>query len=200
MPPRRRLDPAQRRAQLLDVGARLFAAKPYDEVLMEDVAAQAGVSRALLYKHFPTKRDLFEGVYRAAVDNLVAVTDFQSDAPLIDQVVAGLDAHFDYFVANRNTVLAANRTLAGDPVIQALIVDEISLLRQRIVDASELDHHARALVSTALAGWLMFVRMVCVEWLATEAFSRDELRDMCLGALLGALGGTTDLSQPPSPS
>jgi AcrR family transcriptional regulator len=198
VPPRRRLDPAQRRAELVDVGAELFAARPYDEVLMEEVAARAGVSRALLYKHFPSKRDLFEAVYRKAADVLLVETAFDADTPLVDQVAAGLDSHFDYFVANRNTVLAANRTLAGDPVIQAVINEELAVLRQRIIDAAGLPPESLGLVSAALAGWLVFVRVVCVEWLVHQAFSRDELRQTCLGALLGALSSATDLAVPPS--
>ncbi|MEV6603302.1 TetR/AcrR family transcriptional regulator [Kutzneria sp. NPDC051319] len=196
MPPRRRLDPTQRRAELVAVGAELFAARPYDEVLMEEVAARAGVSRALLYKHFPSKRDLFEAVYRKAAEVLLVETEFDSTTPVIEQVAAGLDTHFDYFVANRNTVLAANRTLAGDPVIQAVINEELAALRQRIINASGLSPDSLGLVSAALAGWLVFVRVVCVEWLVHQAFSRDELRQMCVGALLGALSGATDLSDP----
>lgn len=42
----RRLDPQQRREHLLDTAAALFAEKPYDDVLMEDIAVRAGVSRA----------------------------------------------------------------------------------------------------------------------------------------------------------
>jgi AcrR family transcriptional regulator len=36
---RRRLEPQQRREQLLDIGAALFAEKPYEDVFMEDIAA-----------------------------------------------------------------------------------------------------------------------------------------------------------------
>ncbi|MCT2582824.1 TetR/AcrR family transcriptional regulator [Actinophytocola gossypii] len=198
MTPRRRLAPAQRRAQLVDVAARLFAARPYDEVRMEEIAAQAGISRALLYRHFPAKRDVFAAVYRQAADGLLARTELDPAVPVVDQLSAGLDAHLDYFVANRNTVLAANRTLAGDPVIQAVISDELAVLRQRLVDAAGLTDHARELVSAALAGWLVFVRVLCVDWLANESFSRTELRDLCLGALLGAVGRVTDFGHPPT--
>jgi len=69
----------------------------------------------LLYRHFPGKRELFAAVYRRASDDLLAASPVVPDLPLAGQVAAGLDAHLDYFVANRRTVLAANRTLAGDP-------------------------------------------------------------------------------------
>jgi Bacterial regulatory proteins, tetR family len=142
MTKRRRLVPDERRNQLLDIGAREFATRAYDEVRMADVASRAGVSRALVYRYFPTKRDLF----------------------------------------------AANQgPLSGDPAIQAIISEELSVIRRRMLDALGLQGHQRAVASAALAGWLSFVRTVCVEWLAQQALSRDELRDMCLRTLANAL-------------
>ncbi|MBF6507627.1 TetR/AcrR family transcriptional regulator [Nocardia farcinica] len=189
---RRRLMPDERRGELLDIGARLFASRPYDEVRMEQVAELAGVSRANLYRYFASKRDLFAAIYRRAADELLETATVDPAEPVVDQVSAGLDAHLDHFVANRQTVLAANRTLSGDPMIQAIIADEMAQLRQRILDSSELTGLHREAASAALHAWLVFVRAICVEWLANETFSRDELRNICIGALLGALGATAE--------
>lgn len=188
---RRRLKPEARRDELLDAGARLFAQRRYDDVLMEDVAADAGVSRALLYRYFPAKRELFAAVYQRAADDLLSATVLDPDLPVAGQVAAGLDAHIDYFVANKNTVLAANVALSGDPVVQAIISDELSELRRRMLGTLQLGR-SRAVASATLHAWLQFVRVMCVEWLEYEAFPREELRDVCLGALLGALGSDAD--------
>ncbi|MFF9788342.1 TetR/AcrR family transcriptional regulator [Streptomyces nigrescens] len=192
MPPRRRLAPAERRSQLLDTGAQLFAAKPYDEVFMEEIAEQAGISRALLYRYFPNKRDLFAAVYQQAADRLLTRTELDPARPVGEQLRAGLDAHIDYFAANRNTVLAANRVLAADPVIQTVITDELTELRRRLLDSTGLGDGPGEPVSAALMGWLVFVRTLCVDWLTHQAFSRTELREMCVGALLGALRPVMD--------
>lgn len=195
MTPRRRLTPQARRAELVDIAAQRFADLPYDAVGMDDIAERAGVSRALLYRYFPTKAALFAAVYRTAADRLLDVTTVDRTQPLVPQVAAGLDAHIDYFVANRQAVLTANRVLAGDPTIQAIISDELAVLRERVLGTRDLDSDARRALSTVLMGWLTFVRVVCVEWLADPAFSRATLRDVCVGALLGALGpvaGTAD--------
>jgi AcrR family transcriptional regulator len=188
VPPRRRLTPANRRAQLLAVGARLFAAVPYDDVLMEDVAHEAGVSRALLYRHFPSKHALFAAVYQEATDRLLAATRFDPEATLVEQLTQGLDAHLDYFIANRQAVLAANRVLVGGPVIQTIMTDELDALRSRLLGvlplADELMHDA---VSAALKAWLVFVQVLCVDWLTRETCTRTELRDTCIGAAVGAL-------------
>ena len=187
MTSRRRLTPDARRAELLDIASRQFAGRPYDEVAMDEIAARAGVSRALRYRYFPTKATLFAAVYRMAADRLLDVTTLDRTRSLEPQVAAGLDAHIDYFVANRHAVLTANRVLAGDPTIQAIISDELAVLRERVLATQDLDATARHALSTVLLGWLTFVRVVCVEWLVEPMFSREVLRAVCLAAFFGAL-------------
>ncbi|MGK5628183.1 TetR/AcrR family transcriptional regulator [Streptomyces sp. URMC 123] len=188
MPPRTRLSPTERRAQLLAVAARLFAAHPYDEVLMEGVAERAGVSRALLYRYFPSKRDLFAALYRQVAAELLAKSRFDPADTLVEQLVEGLDAHIEYFAENRNTVLAANRDLAGDRLIQTIMNDELDALRERLLGVLPLaDDTTRQAVSGVLKSWLVFVQVLCVDWLTEETCSRTELRDVCVGAVLGAI-------------
>ncbi len=188
MSTRRRLGPDERRQLLIDAGAVFFASRPYESVLMDEIAAHAGISRALLYRHFPKKQDLFAAVYRHASDGLLAATELDHQTPFMDQLTAGLDTHIAYFAANPGAVLAANRTLAGDPVIQAIVVGELAELRSRMISISGLAGHDRALLSAVLTSWLMFVRVLVVDWLTDGAFTRDELREACLGAARGALG------------
>ncbi|GCD32393.1 TetR family transcriptional regulator [Streptomyces chrestomyceticus JCM 4735] len=188
MPPRQRLTPADRRAQLLAVGARLFAAHPYADVLMEEVAEEAGVSRALLYRHFPSKHALFAAVYQQGADQLLAETRLDPTDSLVEQLIQGMDAHLDYFVANRNTVLAANRVLAGDPVIQTIMTNELDTLRARLLTVLPLaDERTREAVSGVLKSWLVFVQVLSVDWLTHETCTRTQLRDACIGAVIGAL-------------
>ncbi|WP_099907196.1 TetR/AcrR family transcriptional regulator [Streptomyces sp. TLI_171] len=188
MSPRQRLSPDHRRAQLLGVAAQLFAAHPYEDVLMEDVAEHAGISRALLYRHFPSKHALFAALYRQAAEQLLARTRFDPADTLVEQLVEGLDAHIEYFAENRNTVLAANRVLAGDRVIQTIIADELDALRERLLGAlPHADASTRQAVSGVLKSWLVFVQVLCVDWLTEQTCTRTELRNICIGAVLGAL-------------
>lgn len=54
----RTADPA-RVQRVIDAAAQLFARRPYHEVRMEDIAAQAEVAKGTLYLHFKTKEDLY---------------------------------------------------------------------------------------------------------------------------------------------
>jgi AcrR family transcriptional regulator len=178
-----RLRPELRRERVIDAAERVFAGQPYEQVTMDSVADEAGISRALLYRHFPGKHALFAAVYQRAADRLVDRIRLDADAPLEGQILAGLDAHLDYFAANRNAVLAANQTLATDPVVQDIINTELSTLGDRLTGAIALDPLDRQRLSAIAISWLAFVRVMCVQWLAHGNFSRDELRVICMDAL-----------------
>src|ERR1700744_6022309 len=132
---------------------------------MDMVADEAGISRALLYRHFAGKPALFAAVYQRAADRLLDGIHLDPDAPLNGQIIAGLDAHFDYFLANRHAVLAANQTLAAEPIVQGIINSELDTLRDRIADVLAVDDIARQRISAVVISWLAFVRVLCVQWL-----------------------------------
>lgn len=56
---KRRMRAPERRKQLLEVARRVFGRKGYHVVTMDDVAREAGVTKPILYDHFPSKRDLY---------------------------------------------------------------------------------------------------------------------------------------------
>jgi AcrR family transcriptional regulator len=60
----RRLPRADRREQILDAATRAFARAGFTATGLDDVAAEAGITRVLLYRHFDSKADM----YRAVLD------------------------------------------------------------------------------------------------------------------------------------
>lgn len=54
-----RLPAAQRREQLLETAATLFASRGYSGATTSEIARAAGVTEPIIYRHFPSKRDLF---------------------------------------------------------------------------------------------------------------------------------------------
>src|SRR3954449_7156753 len=54
-----RLDPAQRREEILDAANALFAERAYDEVSVEDIARAAGVARGLVHHYFGGRNDVY---------------------------------------------------------------------------------------------------------------------------------------------
>ena len=61
-----RMTPEDRRRQLVGIGLRKFVERPVQELSLDEVAAEAGVSRGLLFHYFPTKTDYHRAVVEAA--------------------------------------------------------------------------------------------------------------------------------------
>ena len=71
-----RLPRHERRRQLLDAAREVFVSQGYHAAAMDDIAERAGVSKPVLYQHFPGKLDLYLALLDEGVDTLVeAVRD-----------------------------------------------------------------------------------------------------------------------------
>jgi AcrR family transcriptional regulator len=57
-PVRRRLSAPDRRAAILDAALDVFSGRGYHAASIDEIAQQAGISKALIYEHFPSKKDL----------------------------------------------------------------------------------------------------------------------------------------------
>ena len=78
-PPRRR--PKDRKAQVERAAAEAFSAAGYHAVRMEAIAAKVGISAPALYRHYPSKYDLFRGAVLNLGQQLVDCTDFVDTEP-----------------------------------------------------------------------------------------------------------------------
>jgi AcrR family transcriptional regulator len=64
----------ERRQQLLDIGRRLFAERGFEGTSIEEIAAQAGVSKPVVYEHFGGKEGLYAVVVDREVERLTTIT------------------------------------------------------------------------------------------------------------------------------
>jgi AcrR family transcriptional regulator len=67
-----RLPRNERRAQLLDVSREVFVQLGYHAAAMDDIAERAGVSKPVLYQHFPGKLELYLALLEEGTEQLVA--------------------------------------------------------------------------------------------------------------------------------
>jgi len=67
-----RLPRHERRRQLLDAALEVFVSQGYHAAAMDEIAERAGVSKPVLYQHFPGKLDLYLALLDQSVDELVA--------------------------------------------------------------------------------------------------------------------------------
>jgi AcrR family transcriptional regulator len=93
-----RLPRRERRAQLLDAAREVFVAQGYHAAAMDDIAEAAGVSKPVLYQHFPGKLELYVALLdessAALVASIRAALASTSDNKL--RVQATVQAYFDF--------------------------------------------------------------------------------------------------------
>ncbi|MSO33058.1 MAG: TetR/AcrR family transcriptional regulator [Candidatus Nanopelagicaceae bacterium] len=95
---KQRLPRDERRAQLLTAALEVFTAAGYHAAAMDEIADRAGVSKPVLYQHFPSKLDLYLAVLDLHVDSLVytiqrAIASTHDNA---DRVRATVNAYFNF--------------------------------------------------------------------------------------------------------
>ena len=96
---RRRLRAEERRESILDAGNMVFGQRGYDTVRIDDVAAAAGISKALIYEHFRSKQELYgELMNRAALEMLdrIVAAGSEPDAAGATRLERGAKAGFAF--------------------------------------------------------------------------------------------------------
>ena len=93
-----RLPRDERRAQLLSAALEVFTVAGYHAAAMDEIAEAAGVSKPVLYQHFPSKLDLYLAVLDVHIDSLIYEIHkaLASDAENSDRVSATIAAYFDF--------------------------------------------------------------------------------------------------------
>ena len=194
--PRTRLDPEARRSQLVALGLKMLSTRPLDKVAIDDIAAEAGISRGLLFHYFPTKRDYHVAVARAAAQELLDRTDTLLGATVGERLRANVEAFVDHLTENRDAYVAFIRGSAGgDPDLLAVYEDTRTAFTDRVLTGLGLAHLDEPRLRPAVRGWVAFTEEVTVDWLSRgrDGLDRDGLVDLideALVALVTAATGT----------
>ena len=182
---RTRLDPAQRRAQLIDLGARMLAERPLEQISVEDIADQAGVSRGLLFHYFASKSEFHLAIVRHTSEQMLQRTEpSESDDPMLT-LRSVLASYVDYVTENRNTYVSLLRgTASGDPQMREVFEQTRDIMAKRTLDQlPKIGLTRTPQVELAVRGWIAFVEEATISWLRAPAITREELIDLTVQSL-----------------
>lgn len=119
-----RLPRTARRAQLLDSARKVFVAQGYHAAAMDDIAERAGVSKPVLYQHFPGKLELYLGLLEQSCDDIIANCDaaLSSTQDNLARVNAAMRAFYDYVAAEDGAFrLVFESDLTSEPAVRAQV-------------------------------------------------------------------------------
>jgi AcrR family transcriptional regulator len=148
-----------RRAQLLDSALEVFVAQGYHAAAMDDIAERAGVSKPVLYQHFPGKLELYLALLEQASDRIIDATCAALASTNDNQVrvLATIQVFYDY-VANAQGAfrLVFESDLTNEPAVReqvdrvtSVCADEIAKV---IREDTGLPDEASHLLAVSLVG------------------------------------------------
>ena len=181
-----RLDVDERRRQLLDLGADLFARYAYEELSMAKIAREAGISKALLYHYFPSKQAYFAATLEQAARELAETTSPDPDLPPVQQLAGSLDAYLGWVERHADAYAKLITSVGAVPEVRDLVERVRNETADRIL-VGVAPQGASPPLRAAIRGWLWFIDGAILDWLEHRDMERAQLHGLLLGTLLGAV-------------
>jgi AcrR family transcriptional regulator len=183
-PRRTRLTHDDRRRQLLGIGLSKLVDKPIQHLSIDEVAAEAGISRGLLFHYFPTKRDFYLACIEAAGRRILRNTEADPALPPRDQVESMVRLFVEQIDRRRAFYLSLLHGTGTADVSLVEVYDAIwDQATTRVVTALALEPPARPVVHA----WWAYVEDQALSWSAEPAGRRtrtlDELVEHSVRAL-----------------
>ena len=178
-----RLPRPARRRQLLGAAQEIFVAQGYHAAAMDDIADRAGVSKPVLYQHFPGKLELYLALLDESAEELVAIVReaLSSTTDNKQRVPATFRAFFDYVGTSGEAFrLVFESDLSNEPAVRARLeraMRECAEMVSQFIreDAGVGDAEAR-LLGMALVG---MAQVSSRYWLSTDrAIGKDAAEDL----------------------
>ncbi|QIK77337.1 TetR/AcrR family transcriptional regulator [Nocardioides piscis] len=149
----------ERRAQLMEAALEVFATQGYHAAAMDDIADRAGVSKPVLYQHFPGKLDLYLALLDTSCDTIIDNCR-QALASTTDnklRVQATMKAFFDYVTSDTGAFrLVFESDLTSEPAVREH-VDRVTtecatMIAEVIREDTGLPDEASRLLAVSLVG------------------------------------------------
>lgn len=186
---RTRLSPDARRAQLIALGVDMLATRTLDELSVEEIAKQAGISRGLLFHYFASKQEFHVEVARAAAAELITRTEPDRSLPPLDALRGALTAFMDYVVENPDNYKSLVRGAAsGDADMRTIFDRTRSTMAGRIISVlDDLGLPVGPRAALAVHGWVAFVEECVVRAIDNRSLDDDGFREGLLDMLAKSL-------------
>ena len=154
-----RLPRRERRAQLLDSALEVFVAQGYHAAAMDDIAERAGVSKPVLYQHFPGKLDLYLALLDVACDQVIdnCRSALAATHDNKTRVAAAMAAFYTYVAAENGAFrLVFESDLTSEPAVrehvERVTTECAAMIADVIHDDTGLPGEASRLLAVSLVG------------------------------------------------
>jgi AcrR family transcriptional regulator len=155
----RRMPRSARRAQLLESALTVFVSQGYHSTAMDDVAERAGVSKPVLYQHFPSKLELYLALLDAASEQVVGAVRAALASTNVnkERVAASTEAFYRYVAGPGGAYrLVFESDLIKEPAVRERVervtAECAEAIADVIADDTGFDREVSRLLAVALVG------------------------------------------------
>ncbi|HEV7898526.1 MAG TPA: TetR/AcrR family transcriptional regulator [Planosporangium sp.] len=185
----RRLTQDDRRRQLIGIGLQMLASRPIHALSIDAVAAEAGISRGLLFHYFPTKQHYYAAVVRAAARRLLGAAQADPGVAPAEQLrsivaayVGFIDRHLEPYVA------FFHRGAGADADLQEISENVRDTLTDRALVASKVP--ASPASRMTVRAWWALVESLAVDQATHHATTPEALVRYAVDVLADLLART----------
>lgn len=188
-----RLQVDERRLKLIELGIQLFSARSYEDISIDDVAAEAGVSKGLLYHYFRSKQKFYVETIRAASLHLRRLTQPDPKLAPVERLRAAIDAHLAYVLEHSRVYAAIYRNGVGvAPEVGAILEEHREAVMHNFLKDLGLKK-APPVLRAALRGWILMVEAASLDWLAHPELRQVDLRELFVASYVAMLSKALEL-------
>jgi AcrR family transcriptional regulator len=186
-----RLPRQERRVQLLESALEVFVAQGYHAAAMDDIAVRAGVSKPVLYQHFPGKLDLYLALLDASCDAIVdnCRDALESTHDNKQRVAATMDVFFEYVAGDTGAFrLVFESDLTNEPAVRERVdrvtTDCAAMIASVIHEDTGLPDAEARLLAVCLVG---MAQVSARFWLSEASGSTSRIKQGDAAALVAGL-------------
>ena len=181
---RRRLSADERRRQLVAIGLAKIVETPIQDLSMDDIATEAGISRGLLFHYFPTKTDFYLACIAAAGRRMLRTTAPDEGATGEEQVEAVTRLMIEQIERRRGFYLAlVHGHGVADPRVSEVMDSVRDGSTERVMTALDVPEARRDVVRA----WWAYTEDRALTWSAVPTGERpvplSRLVEECVAAL-----------------
>lgn len=191
---RRRLEPDERKAQILAVAREMFGAGTYASVSTTELADRAGVARGLIHHYFQGKRGLYLEVVRQMMVVPAPTTEHLPHTTLEQRLAISLDRWLDVVERNRDMWLTAigPEVIGRDEDVEAILAEGDEIATDRVLEAAMLTEVAegREILRAMIRSYGSMLRAASREWLVRGTLTRGQLHQILTDCLIHLITST----------
>ncbi|GAB3695592.1 TetR/AcrR family transcriptional regulator [Saccharopolyspora tripterygii] len=185
---RRRMEPDARRAEILAVARRLFGRGSFSTVSTSDIAAEAGVARALINHYFGSKRELYLEVVRQMMVVPASVSARLPPTTAEERLSICVDRWLDVVERNRDMWLSAigSEAIGHDDEVEQIMLEADEIATDRVLEAAMMADvtEGREKLRAMIRAQSAMLKAASREWLVRGSLSRSDLHVMLTRSVL----------------